>query len=209
MRRLIAAFAVLAGAAAAPAAAQEPRAVYVPAVDYPPEIRPGATGYLVRVRYELDRTGRVARCTLARSSGQPSLDSETCRILQARARIRPERGRMRGQLVFHWLGEASLSVPHTRGEPLPYSLAQAISDSDYPLEAIRRGESGTVGFEVTVSHNGAPRACRVTQSSGSEALDRRTCELVMERSAYIPATDGSGPLGGMSHGRIRWILPDG
>lgn len=202
----LAALAVLTALAAAPVAAQEPRRVYVPAVDYPPDVRPGAAEYQVRVRYELNRAGRIARCTIARPSGQPSLDVETCRILQTRARIRPERERMRGQLVFTWLGEASLSVPHTRGEPLSYSFAQVISDADYPAEAMRREESGAVGYEVTVSANGAPRACRVTQPSGSESLDRRTCELVMERSAYIPATDGSGPLGGVSHGRIRWQM---
>lgn len=196
---------VLAGTAAA---AQGPREVNVPAVDYPAGVQPGAREYRVRIRYELDASGHIATCSVVHSSGQPGLDAESCRIFQLRARIRPESGRMRGLIDFDWLGRASLDRPYVRGEPLPYSFAQVIADTDYPAEALRRGESGTVQYEVTVSATGAPRVCRVTQSSGSAALDRRTCDLVMTRSAYIAATDGGGLVDGIAHGRISWMLPD-
>jgi hypothetical protein len=54
---------------------------------------------------------------------------------------------------------------------------------------------------------GAPVNCSVTQSSGHERLDRRACEVIMQRGAFIPAGDGHGPLSGIFHGSVRWQLP--
>jgi TonB family protein len=195
----------------APALAED-RAVYVPAVDYPAGVPASDREYLVRVRYELDAAGRIARCAIAHASGEPSLDAETCRILQSRARIRPEGATMRGIIVFHWLPagrlppDAADEAPPRRGDPLSFNLAAMVSDADYPRAARARNESGTVVYEVAVSPLGVPRACTVFRSSGSESLDRRTCDIVMQRSAFIAATDGAGPVAGIAHGRIRWMF---
>ena len=125
--------------------------------------------------------------------------------LQGRARFRPQPGRMHGSFEFIWLGEVSLRQPVVRGEPLLIGLV--FSAGDYPAVALRDREDGQVRFEVEVSPSGAPVRCTVTESSGSERLDRRTCEVIMQRATFIPATDGNGPLGGVAHRSVIWRLP--
>jgi TonB family protein len=194
-------------ALAAPAGA-EPRILLVPPVDYPADVTPGDRAFETNVRYRLNATGHVSECTTAHSSGRPSLDAESCHILLTRARIRPEAGMMRGQIVVRWLGAARAEPHQARGEPLQFELAQAITDGDYPAQAVARHEQGTVAYAITVSPVGAPRLCTIVQSSGSALLDQHTCDIVLQRAAFVPATDGTGPLGGVAHGRIRWVLPD-
>lgn len=206
-RPLAAAFFLAAlGLTASPAGAKEPLSIYVPTVDYPDGIRPDGAEHRVAVRYALALNGRVAECTVVRSSGLAALDAETCHILVTRARIRPDPDQVRGQFVFVWLGQDSASdPPPARGEPLPYDLARRITYLDYPPEA--RGQSGTVSYAVTVGPNGLPVRCAITHTSGVEALDRRTCDIVISRGIYIPSSDGGGPVIGVAHGRIRWVAP--
>ncbi|MEA3031578.1 MAG: hypothetical protein QOJ53_551 [Sphingomonadales bacterium] len=209
MRRLIAALAWAAALAAAPAAAQPSRTITISPNDYPDEVRPGEDGLRVRVRYELGTDGRFVACEVTRSSGQPAIDAASCRLLQERARFRPERGLTRGSLDLRWLGASAAARVNPRGAPIPVSLHDEISSADYPPAALRRNESGTVAYAVEVSASGVPLACTVPQSSGSEALDRRTCEIVMQRSAFIPASDGAGRRArGVYRSRIRWVMED-
>jgi protein TonB len=59
--------------------------------DYPLEAlrrnQQGTTAFILSI----DRRGRVERCTIATSSGSPSLDEATCSILKRRARFDPAR----------------------------------------------------------------------------------------------------------------------
>ena len=95
-------------------------------------------------------------------------------------------------------------APHRGG-----NFASYISDTDYPAEAIRRGEEGIVGFTIEVSPQGRVAACSVTVSSGSAALDAATCRLLAERARFIPARNDRGEaVSDIVNGRIRWQLPD-
>jgi TonB family protein len=193
----------------APASAQPPRLINISPYDYPSDVQPGARSLRVEVRYELGPDGRFALCAVTKSSGQPSLDAASCRLLQQRARFRPERRTRRGRLELNWMGEAGRAL-NPAGAPIPVSLHDEISSDDYPPAALSRHESGLVEYDVDVSASGVPRRCTVTQSSGSEALDRRTCEIVMERSAFIPASNGAGgSAAGVYRSRIRWRLAEG
>jgi protein TonB len=92
--------------------------------------------------------------------------------------------------------------------PAGPNAASYIADADYPAEAIRNHEQGTVVFELDVSPEGNAVACRVTQSSGSAILDRRTCELLVLRARFRPARDAAGhPVRDTVSARIRWVLP--
>jgi TonB family protein len=186
--------------------AQDLLSVQVPTADYPRGVQPDGSLHRVALRYELDRTGHVATCTVVHGSGAPELDAESCRILTTRARMRPQPGQMRGRLNFVWRRrDDPLGAGSARGEPLAYDLARRISDADFPREAL--GQSGTASFAVTVSPTGIPIRCVITESSGTQAFDRKTCEIVMTRSIYIPAVDGTVPTFGTAHGRIRWRSP--
>ncbi|GEO01513.1 hypothetical protein NSE01_33450 [Novosphingobium sediminis] len=84
-----------------------------------------------------------------------------------------------------------------------------VSDADYPTAALRRGEQGAAGFEVTIGPDGRVRDCRITRSSGSAALDAATCAKVSERAQFSPARDENGDLVvGRYANVIRWRIPE-
>lgn len=80
---------------------------------------------------------------------------------------------------------AAPTAPLAPAAPLPPPLASgdapvAISTPapEYPPEAVRRGESGTVLVRVEVSADGLPYSVQVARSSRSRALDRAALETV-------------------------------
>jgi len=84
----------------------------------------------------------------------------------------------------------------------PTSLIRA---DDYPVQALRNGEQGTVYYELTIGKDGRPKACRVAKSSASERLDRATCSILMKRARFRPARDASGnPTEDVYTGEISW-----
>ncbi|QIK79375.1 energy transducer TonB [Sphingomonas piscis] len=64
--------------------------------DYPSEAKAADEEGTVTTRIDVDAVGRVSGCTVTSSSGSPSLDAETCRLIKERAKFQPakdERGR--------------------------------------------------------------------------------------------------------------------
>jgi protein TonB len=87
-------------------------------------------------------------------------------------------------------------------------MLATVTHADYPREALRRGEEGTVKMRYDVNVEGRVENCVVVQSSGSPTLDHASCENVTRRARYIPATDANGkPI--RSHGSrtITWVIP--
>ncbi len=64
---------------------------------------------------------------------------------------------------------------------------------DYPAQALRRRESGTVLVQVHVDARGRPERVEVVQSSRSRVLDREAVRTV-ERWEFAPATRGGQPV---------------
>ena len=90
-----------------------------------------------------------------------------------------------------------------RGNP-----ALWVSTDDYPGASLRRGEQGSVRFELAVGTDGRVTGCQVTASSGSADLDAATCRFVSKRARFDPATDGTGArVAGSYKGSIRWVIP--
>ena len=61
--------------------------------DYPRGLGEAGISGRVSVRYLVDVDGRVARCTVTRSSGSADLDDTTCRLIRERFRFDPSRDR--------------------------------------------------------------------------------------------------------------------
>lgn len=90
------------------------------------------------------------------------------------------------------------------------SLLALFSEEDYPKEAMKRAEEGTVRVHLTVSREGRVSDCRIVASSGSAALDSATCRIIRERARFTPARDGRGrPVTDVYSQSVRWQLPDG
>lgn len=84
----------------------------------------------------------------------------------------------------------------------------AVSVTDYPLEALRNGEQGQVGFELDVAPHGAVTTCRVIRSSGSTSLDGATCRIMTERARFRPARDAAGNgVADRFRSRVTWEMP--
>jgi TonB family protein len=98
------------------------------------------------------------------------------------------------------------SVPAVRAHA---DLGSYFQMSDYPAAAALRAEVGTVGFTLDVDSSGRVAACHVTASSGSQALDDATCQILVTRAQFTPARDGNGAVT-PDHisNRVTWTLPE-
>ncbi|WJY18501.1 TonB family protein [Alteriqipengyuania flavescens] len=63
-----------------------------------------------------------------------------------------------------------------------YLVTTGIVDADYPVEAWRRGEEGSVAFALSYDSSGRVTGCEIRQSSGSASLDAATCPLLYKRA---------------------------
>ena len=73
----------------------------------------------------------------------------------------------------------------------PSPLADQSPSPEYPLEAMRRRESGTVMVEVEVDASGVPVQVELGLRSGSRDLDRAALQAV-SRWRFQPARDAAG-----------------
>jgi protein TonB len=74
----------------------------------------------------------------------------------------------------------------------PRWIRGSLSDADYPARTGEMGVGGRVDVIFRVLTNGRVADCRITQSSGNEALDERTCALIERRYVYEPSRDEFG-----------------
>lgn len=80
--------------------------------------------------------------------------------------------------------------------------------SKYPPRALAAGEQGSVKFRAEVDAKGNVMACKVTEGSGFERLDRETCDLVVNHATFKPALDADGKAREAIHdGIVNWRIP--
>jgi len=83
-----------------------------------------------------------------------------------------------------------------------------VTTSDYPAAALRNSDQGMVVFRLKIDPQGKVAQCVIDQSSGTEELDTATCNLIVARARFSPATDARGrPVEGLYTNRVRWVLP--
>ncbi len=76
--------------------------------------------------------------------------------------------------------------------------------SDYPPGPLKAGIEGTTHFTLTVSADGRPTACRITQSSGNAELDAATCGALMKRARFDPKLVDGKPVPSTFSNRMQW-----
>ena len=83
-----------------------------------------------------------------------------------------------------------------------------LGGNDYPASAIASDKEGAATVALEVDETGRATACAVTSSSGSAALDDRTCALLMERARFSPARDEAGKAVRSTYvQRVAWQIP--
>jgi protein TonB len=86
-------------------------------------------------------------------------------------------------------------------------LRGLIRPDDYPAEAMRRNEQGSVTAQLAIDTEGRVTKCTIAVSSGSASLDSTTCRILARRARFSPAVDASGrPIDGNVSQRITWRL---
>jgi TonB family protein len=98
-----------------------------------------------------------------------------------------------------------------RGPSTPQLLTEGplVAPDDYPFEAIKLKQQGTVGVRLDVDKTGAVSGCTVTASSGSAALDTETCRLLRRKAKFRPALDSRQKrVPGTFTQKITWRLGD-
>ena len=80
--------------------------------------------------------------------------------------------------------------------------------SKYPPRALAAGEQGSVRFRAEVDAKGNVMACKVTDGSGFERLDRETCDLIVNHATFKPTLDAEGKAREAMHeGIVHWRIP--
>lgn len=79
---------------------------------------------------------------------------------------------------------------------------------NYPVESLRRGEQGRVEFELSFDSDGSLMGCKISRSSGFQALDEGTCDILVKSAKIEPARDAQGrQVRTTRTGYIDWKLP--
>lgn len=79
------------------------------------------------------------------------------------------------------------------------------SDDDLPTHDIAKSTSGVTNVQFDVTEKGRAKNCVVISSSGSEALDRKSCAVVLGVPRFAVAKDESGnPIPATQTRRIDW-----
>jgi TonB family protein len=194
----------------AAAAATVPKATAIDPVswfspdDYPMEAAKKGIEGNATFEVDVDAEGKPTACRITDSSGSASLDQTTCDIVLKKGRFKPA--------MFHGKAVAGRysETASWRLEGVAYATAIDpalwFSADDYPIEAAKKGAEGTATFEVDVDPQGEPVACRITRSSGSAALDQKTCEVVLKNGRFEPAMSGGKPVAGRYSRTASWRL---
>ncbi len=112
------------------------------------------------------------------------------------------------------LAQASASEPITVNAPVETSAIvernRLVVQKFYPKSSLRRGEEGEVRFRINVNRDGRLDGCQVTRSSGYEALDTATCDMLLKGATATPLIAADGwRTAGVRDGIVPWTLPEG
>ncbi len=132
-----------------------------------------------------DHPGRLGRDC----GGRHADDQGAVRVARIRADPRDRQGDRGCQDVRPHAAESWGADPDAMIDTSgPNNSGSWISYSDYPPEALRNGESGTVKILLTIDPKGRPRDCKVVVSSRSPSLDATTCRIMTARAKFEPSS---------------------
>ena len=95
----------------------------------------------------------------------------------------------------------------TKAQSASGNLQGLFSSDDYPPDAVRNEDQGTVTVRLSISPQGRVTGCTVTGSSGSRSLDNATCRILRSRARFTPAKMSDGtPTNDTYTQRITWRL---
>ena len=93
--------------------------------------------------------------------------------------------------------------------PARGDVRTAFSNDDYPAAAIAAEASGTAQARLTIGTDGRVVGCDLVRSTGNNALDATTCNILRRRVKFTPAKDSNGNATTDTYltPPISWVLP--
>ena len=88
----------------------------------------------------------------------------------------------------------------------PKGRGNAFSDDAYPSASRAAEEEGVARVSYIVGEDGRVSACEIVQSSGFKRLDDATCNIIMRRFRFNPATRDGKPVAERKTQPVRWRL---
>jgi hypothetical protein len=71
-------------------------------------------------------------------------------------------------------------------------LRMVFDSSDYPSEAVARGQEGKSQYQLLIDEKGSVAGCDVLIQSGVPIIDVMGCQVMKERAKFRPSTDSNG-----------------
>lgn len=187
--------------------------------EFPP-LPPGKwTSYLVTSYLTINNDGSVAKCSLRYSFPDGKTWSGECpRSMMEDHYFRLSASEATRDITYElrisMIGVGLENRLQKLTEPKylatnSHQISGSIETYDYPQESLAKREEGIVQITYIVGTDGRISNCDISRSSGYPALDKRSCELMVERYVYEPATDASGqkiPTQSVTY--ISWKLPE-
>jgi TonB family protein len=132
--------------------------------------------------------------------------------LDGRVRISTIPSKFEGAFNMIGLMVMAAALSAAQEEPIAptiLNMKEMFSGGDYPMGALMLEQEGTTVVSIAVNERGKVTACNVDISSGSAALDARTCQIFRGRAKFTPAHDSSGrPVASVFLSRITWRVED-
>jgi TonB family protein len=161
--------------------------------------------------------GTVQVVQLVKSSGLPMVDQACIQgmIGQRLEGISPGETGGRTYFSIRWLFDRKAEEEDDRQRPqvkVDPSIPQLPASGgihplpNYPADAFAQHAHGICKMHITVSATGAVSSIEITQSTGTGSLDD-ACKEAINKSTFVPATDGKEPVSGTTDVAILWRLP--
>jgi TonB family protein len=170
-------------------------------------------GCLLSLWYSGD--GTIQAVQLARASGFTSIDKARLQAVIGRRLEGLPSGDSGGRRYFpiDWVVRPKQELVVRRAEiKLDPAVPQLPSGGgihplpNYPADALTQQAHGICQMHISVLASSAVSSVQITQSTGSDALDQ-ACKDAINRSPFVPATQGDQPVSGATDVAILWRLP--
>jgi TonB family protein len=159
--------------------------------------------------------GTIHAAQLLKASGFPLIDQACLQSALGRRFEGLPEGHLGGRTFFpiQWvIHPEEADVPQQVKIKLDPSIPQLPARGAmhplpaYPADALAQHAHGICKMHITVSAAGAVSSIEIIQSTGTGSLDE-ACKEAVNKSVFVPATDGKEPVSGTTEVAILWRLP--
>lgn len=96
-------------------------------------------------------------------------------------------------------------APHKSAQMV--NLEDVFTETNYPFWAHKYADEGNLRFRVSVDAAGRAVGCQIVETAEYDTLNQPTCDLIMARARFTPATDRRGrPIASVYSRHVRWQL---